>query len=292
MLVICRPIHTRTWTNIKKFRNCYDYLTPYYTRSGNKYIGLTIEDQKRLGTMLDLELGLNSSFWNDFSVRIGGSDVFLETSDPMDELRYLFLKNHKRVKTSIFERKATADYLLINQEEEAKKENLFNKAKTDAIVEFKKLSLTDMRKCLRLFGYSSENVGSELVENRLFAIIQDNPQMFITKWVENKDREIMVLLEEAIAKNVIRRNKNVYKYGSDIIANSLEEALDYLKNPKNQDIKLAVLNEMDAKDYIEPLPDVSDYGKEEPKAKVVKTLKTKTGEEGVDINAFDNFYKG
>jgi len=292
MLVILRPIHAKTWIRIKKFRNCYDYLTRYYTRSGNLYTGLTREDEKRLGEALNLDLSRNSSFWNNFYVRVGGMDVFLDTEDPMDELRYIFLKNHKRVKTSMFERKATADYLLINQDEEAKRENVFNKAKTDAIVEFKKMSLTDMRKCLRLFGFSSENVGSELVENRLFNIVQENPNMFLTKWVENKDREVTVLIEEAIAKNVIRRNKNVYKYGSDIIANSLEEAIDFVKNPKNQDLKLAIMNEMEAKDYIEPLPDLSEYGKTEDKPKkTVKTLKTKDGEEGIDIGAFNNFYE-
>jgi hypothetical protein len=291
MLVILRPIHSKTWTNIKKFRNCHDYLSRYYTRSGNLYTGLTRDDEVRLGGALGLDLSRNSDFWNGFYVRIGGTDVFLDTNDPMDELRYIFLKNHKRVKTSMFERKATADYLLINQEEEAKRENLFNKSKTDAIVEFKKMSITDMRKCLRLFGFSSENVGSELVENRLFNIIQENPTMFLSKWVENKDREVTVLIEEAIAKNVIRRNKNVYKYGSDIIANSLEEAIDFIKNPKNQDIKLAIMNEIDAKDYIEPLPDISDFGKEDKPKKTVKTLKTKDGEEGVDISSFNDFYK-
>lgn len=293
MLVILRPIHAKTWVNVKKFRNCYDYLTRYYTRSGNLYTGLTREDEKRLGESLGLDLSRNSKFWDTFYVRVGASDIFLETEDPMDELRYIFLKNHKRVKTSMFERKATADYLLINQDEEAKRENLFNKAKTDAIVEFKKMTLTDMRKCLRIFGHSSENVGSELVENRLFSIVQENPSLFLSKWVENKDREVTVLIEEAISKNVIRRNKNVYKYGSDIVANSLEEAIDFIKNPKNQDIKLAIMNEIEAKDFIEPLPDLSDFGKtikEEPK-KVIKTLKTKDGEEGVDINSFDNFYK-
>jgi len=288
MLVILRPIKQRTWTNIRKYRHCYDYLTRYYTRSGNIYTGLTRNDEKRLGDSLGLDLSNGSDFWKTFYVRVGSSDVFLDTNDPMDELRYLFLKNHKLVKTSTFENKATAQYLLINQEEEAKKENLFNKVKTDAIVEFKKLSLTDMRKCLRLFGQSSNNVGSELIENRLFTIIQENPQMFLDKWVNNASRETTVLIEEAISKNIIRRNKNVYKYGSDIIANSLEECIDFLKNPKNQDIKLAIIDGIEAKDYIEPLPELSEP--DEPQKKTVKTLKTKDGEEGVDISKFNDFF--
>lgn len=290
MLVILRPITQRTWAPMKKYRNCYDYLSPYPTRSGNTYTGLTREDEKRIGEILGLNLAVSSDFWKTFFVRVGATDIFLETEDPMDELRYLFLKNHKRVKTSLFENKAGANYILINQEEEAKRENLFNKTKTDAIVEYKKMSLTDMRKCLRLFGQSSENVGSELVENRMFTIISENPKMFMDKWVNNKDRELSVLIEEAVSKNVIRRNKNVYKYGSDVIAYSLEDAIDFIKDPKNQDIKLAMIMEMDAKDFIEPLPELSEPTIKEGNKKTVKTLKTKTGEEGVDIDSYNNFF--
>jgi 2,4-dienoyl-CoA reductase-like NADH-dependent reductase (Old Yellow Enzyme family) len=41
---------------------------------------------------------------------------------------------------------------------------MLNKSKVDAISEFRKMSLTDMRKCLRLFGQNADSAGSELVE--------------------------------------------------------------------------------------------------------------------------------
>ena len=125
MRVILRPMDNKR--PVVKYRNCFDYLAPYFTRSGNIYTGINEEDSLRLGAILGLNLLPSSSFWNTFSVRIGAGDVYIDTEDPLDEIKYLFLKNHKRVKTSIFENKATADYLLINKEEEAKKENLFNK---------------------------------------------------------------------------------------------------------------------------------------------------------------------
>jgi hypothetical protein len=250
MRVILRPTNRHTWANVVKYKNCYDYLHTYYTRSGNIYTGLTSEDESRLGTILGLNLSKSSSFWNTFDVRVGATDVFLDTEDPLDEIKYLFLRNHKRVKTSMFERKANADYLLINKDEEAKKENMFNKAKVDAISEFKKMSLTDMRKCLRLFGQNAENSSSELVENAMFKIVEANPEVFLEKWVSNTNREIEVVLEQAISRNIIRRNKNIYKFGSDVIGYSMQETIDFLNNPKNQDIKAAVLNSIDAKDYI------------------------------------------
>lgn len=294
MRVILRPIEGKR--PIVKYRNCYDYLTPYYTRSGGIYTGILAEDGDRLSKVLGLNLLPSSSFWNTFSVRIGAGDVILDTEDPLDEIKYLFLKNHKRVKTSIFEHKATADYLLINKEEEAKKENLFNKAKIDAISEFKRMTVTDMRKCLRLFGHNAGDSNSELVENELFKIIENNPQAFLDKWVNNKDREIEVVIEQAIAKNIIRRNKNVYKFGSEVIAYSMQECVDFFNNPKNQDVKMSVINAIDAKDYIvtgdAPEKELAQFAassvdKTKKKPSILKGPPGMEDEEGVDISKME-----
>jgi hypothetical protein len=32
------------WSRIIKYSNCFDYIAPYWTRSGNVYTGLTEED--------------------------------------------------------------------------------------------------------------------------------------------------------------------------------------------------------------------------------------------------------
>jgi hypothetical protein len=251
MRVILRPTNKHLWANnVVKYKNCYDYLKPYYTRSGSIYTGLTPEDEVRLGDLIGFNLKRSSNYWDSFNVRVGSTDIFLDTEDPLDEIKYLFLKNHKRVKTSIFEHKANADYLLINKDEEAKRENMFNKSKVDAISEFKKMSLTDMRKCLRLFGQNAESVSGEVVENTMFKIIESNPEMFLNKWTNNTNREIEVVLEQAISRNIIRRNKNIYKFGGDTIGYSTQEALDFLQNPKNQDIKAAVLSSIESKDYL------------------------------------------
>jgi hypothetical protein len=296
MRVILRPINRHTWANVVKYKNCYDYLHSYYTRSGNIYTGLTSEDEQRLGTILGLNLTKSSKFWDNFDVRVGATDVYLDTEDPLDEIKYLFLKNHKRVKTSMFERKANADYLLINKDEEAKKENLFNKAKIDAISEFKKMSLTDMRKALRLFGQNADSLSSELVENSMFKLVESNPEVFLEKWTFNTNREIEVVLEQAISRNIIRRNKNVYKFGSDVIGYSMQETIDFLNNPKNQDIKAAVLNAIDAKDYIvtneAPEEQVSKYAdmsklsapRPVKKPVVLKAAPGLEDSEGVDIS--------
>jgi len=251
MWVILRPLGRNAWSGLVRYRNCYDSLRPYLTRSGRVYTGLTEADATRLGAKLGRDLSPGSDFWTEWSgIRVGAKDLYLSTDDPMDELRYLFLKNHKNVAGSIFERKAGARYVLINKEEEAKKANVYNKAKRRAGREFDKMSAEDIRRCLRLYGQNASAMGNEQAENVLFDLVDGHPQKFIDLWIDNKNRDIVYLIETAVAKNVVRKTKNVYRYGSDIIGHSLDDVIFYLADPKNQDLKMAIMIETSTKEEL------------------------------------------
>lgn len=249
MKVILRPIGWNKWSGITKYKNCFEDIGSYYTRSGQLYTGLSEADEIRLGASLGMDLKRSSEYWKTFFIRTSVSDIILDTEDPMDELKYLFLKNHKRVKNSLMENKAGANFVLINRDEEAKRDNLYAKLEIDAVLAFNKLTPTEMRKCLRIFGHNADSMSSEVVQAKLYQVIKANPQSFLDRWVNNSYREEQVLIETAISKNIIRRDKHMYKYGSDVIGNSLEETIGFLKDPRNQDIKIGIISACDAKDY-------------------------------------------
>ena len=212
MRVILRPIYRNDWTNVKKYRNCYEDLAPYWTRSGRVYTGLTEQDAERLGKALNQDLNPGSEFWKNFYIRTSGKDLYLFTDDPMDELRFLFLKNHKLVKGSLTERKPGARFALINETEEARKANVHAKQTRDAMKAFDDLSPEDMRKVLRLYGHNADKMSNEVVEQRLFEIVQGDPGSFLRRWVKNENRDTEALISRAISKNIIRKNKNIYKW--------------------------------------------------------------------------------
>ena len=261
MIVLLRPIGSRNWSGLKpggKYRNCYEDIAPYWTRSGRIYTGLTKLDEERLGEELGEDLKSGSEFWKEFYIRTSGKDLYLDLEDPMNELKHLFLKNHKRVKASLSEQKATANFVLINKDEEAKRSNVFNKIRRSAITAFDNLSPDEMRKCLRLYGHNGDEMSNEVAENRLFDIVEGNPQAFLDRWVNNKQRETEVLIEQAISKNIIRRNKNIYKYGTEVIGHTLQETAEYLDTPRNQDIRIVILKQIDTKGTMMGAPVTKD----------------------------------
>ena len=64
------------------------------------------------------------------------------------------------------------DYVLINKDSEAQESNRIAKRKREAIKEFDKMSLEEMRKALRLFGFKADTMSNELVENKLFELVE------------------------------------------------------------------------------------------------------------------------
>lgn len=238
------------WGAFLKYRNCFDYIAPYFTRSGSIYTGLTPEDETYFEKALGYEeghLAKTSDFWATFCVKVGARGLLLDDSIPRQAMIIKFLTGHKRVATSLDKLDAGKDYLLINREAEAIEQNKQNKLRRDAIKEFDKLSLDQMRQCLRLFGMSSDRMSNELVESTLFGLVDKNPKKFFDKWINNKAKDTEFLLEQAIAKGVIRKDKTHYFYGTDMFADTLPDAIAYLDSKKNQDLKLAIINETNNK---------------------------------------------
>ena len=133
------------WIGLVKYRHCFDYIAPYFTRSGSIYTGLTPEDEKYFEKALGYEeghLAKTSDFWNTFSVKIGTRTLLLDDSIPRQAMIIKFLSGHKRVATSLDKLDAGKDYLLINREAEAVEQNKQNKnslSPPDQPLHFRKL---------------------------------------------------------------------------------------------------------------------------------------------------------
>lgn len=238
------------WAGLIKYKSCFDYIAPYFTRSGSIYTGLTPEEERKFEKELGYTEGTlskESDFWKTFVVKVGARGLLLDDQYPRQEMIIKFLSNHKRVATSLNKLDAGKDYLLINRQAEAIEQNKINKLRRDAIKEFDKLSLNQMRKCLRILGIKSDNLSNELVESTLFNMVDKNPKSFFNKWVNNKQKETEFLLEDAIAKGIIRKDRTQYYYGSELIADCQQDAISYLDAKKNQDLKLSIMNQISNK---------------------------------------------
>jgi hypothetical protein len=241
------------WSGVYFHKNCKHQISSYWTRNQKRYTGLTPVDRERLEAQLEFKLDPDSAFWDNFNIELSDRRpaVTLDTAIPFDELRYKFLTNHKDVANGYNDRKAGASYVLV--EEKASAEEVIKKAdvRIDALIAFRQMTIEQMRKCLRLFGHRADQAGTEVVKSALYQIVEENPSKFISLWVNNENKELQYIIEEAASRNILRKNKTIYKYGTDIIGHTLEDAIDYLKDPANSTIKLGILSQIQGNEVLE-----------------------------------------
>lgn len=235
-------------------RNSVKYIGGWITRSGLPYSGGFTPEQrrdfeKRLGYPENHLDPSNTKFWDSYiAVKLQGNKPFvLNTDTPEGEFKYEYCRNHIEVMDGYEDKKPRALYVMINQESEAKKKNIVNAKKIEAIKEFDKMSQDDISRCLKLFKLNAEDITAEVARERMFDIVIAKPDDFMSKWVNNRDKTYFVVIEDAITKNVIRRSRNIYYYGTDVIGHSMNDTVAYLKDKKNEELYLSIKAEIENK---------------------------------------------
>lgn len=246
--VIVKSIKRDTWSGFLRFNNTKDYITPLYDASGTLVTGLTEEDEKRLGAALKKDLAVNSDFWHEYKVLMSDRDKILYIETPEGELAHKFLLAHKRVANSELDKYnwPYADYIIYNEEGEAKVKNEKFSIKRKAMTEFNKLSVNQMRDILKLYpGYTKlDSITSEVVEARLFELMENDPAKF-NELVGDKKLDMKVLLKDLVTAKVLRKNKSAYYYGTDNIGHDEESTITYLEDPQNQGLLVSVKKELE-----------------------------------------------
>lgn len=228
-----------------RFKGGKDSLTAYINRYGQLVTGLTTEDEERLGKALNKDLTIHSTFWYEYKIDITGEELILYTENPDDELKYLVLKAHWRVQKDPNVRNPLADYVLYSTLDEAKKKVSEGSLKVKAFALYAGLTMQDKRNLLKLYpGYArTDNVADEIVEANLMKELEKDYSKFITR-VEDKDRNSKVFVEELVSAKILTKNKNMYKYGDDVLGHNLESTITHLDDPKNQGLKIALMQEL------------------------------------------------
>lgn len=251
-MIIVRPLKQASWSGFHRFPKCKDTVVATLGRGGYN-TGLTPEDEERLENAMQLkkgELGRNSNFWKDYTVNIFEEDLRLDLSIPKDEIDYAILLGSKKVANSLKEvnegKWPKAKYVIYDYIEEAKAENMEIQSKKKAWKKFATMNTSDMKQVLKLMGRNADSMIDEVVENTLTKIVEDSPEEF-NAIVGIDNFKTRILVEDLLHVNLLRKVGSKYLYADDVIGYNLEEAVQYLNDPKNQEILITLQEKLNSK---------------------------------------------
>jgi len=216
-------------------------------KNGLYKTGLTEQEERHYEKELGLKEGAlkrnNKEFWGSFTIRIAGKSLKLDPENiPMDFLKHKVCLQSSKVANSNNEKNKWSDalFVIFDEEEDAKRDNVKISAKRKAYAKFGEMSHEEMRGVLKLIGKKKpENTSNEVVENVLANFVETDPTKFL-QLIEDKQRSTKILIEDLMSIGAITKSGNYYKNGDDPIGNTINEVADYLEDPKNQSILVAL----------------------------------------------------
>jgi len=249
--VTVKPIKKHGWLpddhdGSLRYSRCFERLTVQATKgSGVLNTGLTEEDELRLENKMNMSPGTlsryNVDYWTMFRVDVPSDGIQLNLANPEDELKYLVLKAHQRVANSEMERFDTpfAEYVMTSKEQEARVENKKSKLKRKAYKVFSNMNTTEMRDVLKVIGKrAGDDASVDFVESQLDKVVTDDPQGFLTT-VEDPTFKMRAFIDDCLASRVLVKNGTKYQLpGGDTVGYTLEQTIEYLQNPDNQEVYL------------------------------------------------------
>ena len=249
--VTLKPIKRNGWLpddhdGAIRYSKCFERLTVQAMKgTGVLNTGLTEEDERRLENKMNMSPGTlsryNKDYWTMFKVDVPKEGTILDLAFPEDELKYMVLKAHQRVANSEMERfdSPFAEYVMTSEEQEAKVVNKKSKLKRKAYKVFSNMSTTEMKDVLKVMGKrAGDDASVDFVESQLDKIVTDNPQEFITT-VEDPTFAMRAFIDDCIASRVLVKNGTKYQLpGGDVVGYTLEQTIEYLNNPDNQEVYL------------------------------------------------------
>jgi hypothetical protein len=191
------------------------------------------------------------NYWNSFEVILDKKELSLDLRNPEDVLRYLLLLANREEIAPSFKDRFEGDfkYALVDQDSEsnerAKKAHTVKEA-------YKKLgqmeeSIETMSNFLLVYGKKpGNNPRQEFLVSEIDKIIENDLNGFMSI-VEDEDFETKLLITKAIEIGAINRpTKTRYELpGGDVIGNSLQQTVDYLNNPLNQENYILIKNRVE-----------------------------------------------
>lgn len=217
------------------------------------------EERKELenitGFDLSLEFKMNEvhPFFDSEQSRVTlsyGSNFF-DTDNPIDIIKLYILKGSDLVANSMEEYEARkypkAKFVITNTEEEENIKATKQALRRKAILEMSKLTTdkkVDILKILKGEDASKQSV--DVIDFRLEQAIDSNPENFL-KVLKRKPEDITVesLIISLINSRILLKEGTIVKYGDLIIGADMPSAVEFLKSPKNQTLKLQLQEKLD-----------------------------------------------
>lgn len=185
-------------------------------------------------------------------IRLKNEVSYLDLSRPDDYMKYkilLTVKDRIALSDDPRETKVTHKFALVDENHETQQQLNELDTKLAAYTEYGAIK-KDFRSLRHVIMVATgkkvaKNAKLEFLQTEANRLLSNAPEAFLNA-VRDKDLETKILIQDAITAKALRKQGIAYYTpGGDLIGNNLAEAVEFLNNKKNQDLRLVIEKKVD-----------------------------------------------
>lgn len=247
--IIIRPVVKPKFSGVSKHAKTVTVLTGAQmgTTTGLYKTGLTTDEETKYELELNLPkgtLGKRSSFWGELEIRLfNDKPTYFSIVSPMDEIKAKVIYEHSAIANNELElsKNSLAEFYIEDLEAKAKLEEVKIDLTYEANQALMDTTTDEKRGYLRLYDGKKgiANLSERVVKTELFKKVNADPKRFLD-YVNNPDISTMIMIEELMESGAVTRKGSYYMYEKEVIGSSIEAAIAFFKEAKNQSLKIAM----------------------------------------------------
>jgi len=258
-----RPLDIPKWhgkSNEESFTQAHTIEALYDHNTGGYATGLTEEEEEKYSKKLkvDLSRAFNQdephSFWNSRmgTVKLENATMILDDSIALEFVKVKMLKASKYVANSMKEWEEglfpEATHVIYDETEEEDIKASKAKKRQEAVKLSLDMSVDAQVSIIQILtNKSARGKSANYLVGEIDDLIQDRLDDFIREAKKDKkDLFITAAVMEAIHRNILTKEGTAVFYLSDKIGYDFESAVEWFKDPQNQNMKTSILGKLNS----------------------------------------------
>ena len=209
--------------------------------------GLTVAEQAEFEEALGLPARTlnknNKEFWSTVLEMSLPRDkqYFFNVGSPMDALKFKVLSQRDDIAVSEMElpSKPNALFYIVDEEAKAKINEKKMNVEFEALEFIMEATAEEKKGFAKLFGKKGvEELSEKVIKTFLYEKAKESPDLFLTMTKNNPDMKTKILIAEMLENGILTKKGSFYNYQGEVVGNSIDAVISFLKDPKNQSISI------------------------------------------------------
>jgi len=245
--IIIKPLSRPKFSGISSHSKTFTVITgAQLDQTGLYKTGLTKEDEAKYESDLNLPKGTlskrNSDFWGTLDIRLfNDKPTYFSIASPLDEIKYKVILQHSLIANNEMEilNNPMVGFYIEDLESKAKVEEIGLNLEFEAMQILMDSTIEDKRGLLKVYPNTKgvDTFSETMVKTELMKRVKENPKRFI-ELSQDPDLKVRILIEDLLNSGKLIKKGSFYNYEGEVIGSSIESAISYFKDLKNQSVKL------------------------------------------------------